>query len=269
MDYQTLIKKEGMRRGLSIRTIETYCKCFDLFIKYCRKDARKINKNDIKCFLDYLISRKSAGSTLNVYLNSIKFFYEQVLNKKLTLKIKFSKRPKQMPVFLTKEEVLKLIDNIENKKHKLMIRLIYSAGLRVSELVHLKAKDLEIDKNYGWVRKGKGNKDRMFIIAEAVKNDLTGLTKEKENEDYLFEGRNGHLTPRSIQEIIKKANKKAGIKKRIHPHTLRHSFATHLIEKGYGVSSVQSLLGHSSLDTTMVYVHMTAPKMINVKSPLD
>ena len=269
MDYQILIRKEGLRRGLSLRTIDTYCRCFDLFIKYCRKDAKKINKNDIKNFLDYLISKKSAGSTLNVYLNSIKFFYEQVLNKKLTLKIRFSKRPKTMPLFMTKEEVLKLIDNIENRKYKLIIRLIYSAGLRVSELVNLRARDLEIDKSYGWVRQGKGNKDRMFIIAEAVKQDLIDIVNEKENDDYLFEGRNGHLSTRSIQEIIKKAKRKAGIKKNIHPHTLRHSFATHLIENGYCVSSVQSLLGHSSLDTTMIYVHMTTPKMINVKSPLD
>ena len=214
------------------------------------------------------ISKKEYEDMIE-YMGRMKETIEVLSNEKTVKKLKDALEKIENGVFLTKEEVLKLIDNIENKKHKLMIRLIYSAGLRVSELVHLKAKDLEIDKNYGWVRKGKGNKDRMFIIAEAVKNDLTGLTKEKENEDYLFEGRNGHLTPRSIQEIIKKANKKAGIKKRIHPHTLRHSFATHLIEKGYGVSSVQSLLGHSSLDTTMVYVHMTAPKMINVKSPLD
>jgi len=143
--------------------------------------------------------------------------------------------------------------------------------LRVSELVNLKVRDLDLNLNHGWVRHGKGNKDRLFIIANSLKERLLSHIKEK-NLDYnswLFNTYNGHISVRSIQEIVKKAAKKAKIYKKVHPHTLRHSYATHLIENGYDIASVQSLLGHNSAETTMVYVHLASPKLINVKSPLD
>ncbi len=186
--------------------------------------------------------------------------------------IRYSKTPKTVPTVLSKEEVMRLIEAIKNPKHRLMAKLIYSAGLRVSELVHLKAKDLELDKNLGWVRNGKGNKDRLFIIAKSIKHELLDYIK-KENLSYdswIFKGqKQGHLTVKAVQSIIKEAAKKAGIPKNVHPHTLRHSFATHLIENGYDVTSIQSLLGHNSSETTMVYIHAASPKMIAVQSPLD
>ena len=123
----------------------------------------------------------------------------------------------------------------------------------------------------GWVRKGKGNKDRPFIIADRLRKRIQDyIKKEKLNHnDFLFNGRKGRMHPRTIQEIIKQTAKKAKLRKNIHPHTLRHSFATHLIEDGYNVSDVQPLLGHSSMQTTMIYVHLAAPKLLSVKSPFD
>lgn len=152
-----------------------------------------------------------------------------------------------------------------------MIKLLYSAGLRVSELINLRVRDLEFDRNYGWVRHGKGNKDRRFIIALSLKEELLGYIEQEclGQDSWLFMSYNGHMSARSVQEIIKRAAKIAGIHKRVHPHTLRHSYATHLIENGYDVVSVQSLLGHNSAETTMVYVHMASPNLINVRSPLD
>ena len=152
------------------------------------------------------------------------------------------------------------------------MNVTYSAGLRVSELVNLRAENFEFSNNYGWVRKGKGNKDRLFIIADDLKKELElHISREcKSNHSWLFEGwKRMHISVRSAQEILKKAAKKSGINKNVHTHTLRHSFATHLLENGYDVASVQFLLGHSSTDTTMQYVHMASPRMINVKSPLD
>ena len=153
-----------------------------------------------------------------------------------------------------------------------MIRLMYAAGLRVSELLNLKINDLEISKSYGYVRKGKGDKDRIFIIADALKDDLTKLIGSKKlNElEYLFT--NNKKTKYNISTprmIIKKATGEAGINKKISCHTLRHSFATHLIENGYSIAEVQALLGHKSPETTFVYVHTASPNMIKVKSPLD
>ena len=272
MHIPELIKKEGLRRGLSPRTIKTYNHCVERFFRKCRKKVNEITKQDVKDFLDKLIEKGAAGNTINVYLNALKFLYREVLNRKLLVNIRYSKVPKALPTVLTKEETRALIGTIENPKHSLMVKLIYSAGLRVSELVHLKAKDLELDKNYGWVRRGKGNKDRLFIIAKNLKNELIGYIYDNNlgQESWLFSGqKQGCISAMTVQKIIKKAVKKAAIKKNVHPHTLRHSFATHLIENNYDVSSVQSLLGHNSPETTMVYIHTASSKMIAVQSPLD
>ena len=131
------------------------------------------------------------------------------------------------------------------------------------------AGDFEFTKNYGWVRRGKGNKDRLFILTQSLRDELYALVCSAQC-DWIFMGQNkSHISSMTIYRIIKMAARRAGIKKNVHPHTLRHSFATHLIENGYDVASVQSLLGHSSAETTMRYVHMASPKMINVQSPLD
>lgn len=183
----------------------------------------------------------------------------------------FSKVPKKLPIFLAKDEVVRLFEAIKNKKHSLMIRLMYSAGLRVSELVNLKIMDFEFDRDYGWVRNGKGGKDRLFLIAKKLKSEILDCIKNENlsNESFLFSGLNGSISTKSVYLIVKRAAKIARINKKIHPHTLRHSFATHLIEDNYPVSTVQSLLGHNSIETTMVYIHMTKPKLIDVESLYD
>lgn len=271
MDVVGLIKKEGFRRGFSIKTITTYSFCVEQFLKKCHKEPKRITKKDIKDYIDKLIEKGACGNTINVHLNSLKFLLQEVLCKRVLLRIKYSKTPKEMPTVLTKKETLDLINSIDNPKHKLMVELMYSAGLRLSELVNLRVRDFEFSKNYGWVRKGKCSKDRLFIIAEGLKDKLKQHIKDNclSYTSYVFKGNKCPISQRSVQEIVKKAAKKAGIQKNVHPHTLRHSFATHLIEDGYDVTSVQSLLGHGSAETTMTYVHMASPKMINIRSPYD
>lgn len=263
-----------LRRKYSPRTIKTYLVYIKEFLKFCHKEPRRFTKKDVKEYLDYLVEKKKSGSLININLNALGFVIKNILNKNFMFKIKYSKTPKRIPIVLTQEEVVKLINSIQNKKHKLMIKLLYSAGLRVSELVNLRVEDLEFDNDYGWVRHGKGNKDRMIIIANCLKEELLNYIRDNNLEinSYLFNRYNNcniHLSTRTIQEIIKNAAKKAKINKKVHPHSLRHSYATHLIENGYDVSSVQSLLGHNSAQTTMVYLHIAKMKMINVKSPLD
>jgi len=271
MDIPELIRKEGLRRGLSHKTIRTYRYCVRKFFNWCRKEPNEIKKADIKLYLDLMIEKGACGSTINVNLNALKFFYDNVLHKRLMINIRYSKTPKALPTVLTKEEVAMLINSISNPKHKLMAKLLYSAGLRVSELVHLKPEHLEIENGYGWVRHGKGNKDRMFVIAESLKKELTSfISKECASPDsYIFRGFNGHITTASVRSLVKNATKNAKITKHAHPHTLRHSFSTHLIENGSSVAEVQSLLGHSSAETTMIYLHIASPKMIGTKSPID
>ncbi|MDP7140941.1 MAG: tyrosine-type recombinase/integrase [Candidatus Woesearchaeota archaeon] len=271
MDIPELIRKTALRRGLSPRTIKTYRECVKRFFRACDKNPKNVNKKDIQDFLDRLIEKDAPGNTINVYLNALKFFYNEILNKRLMIRIRFSKTPRKIAEFMTREETIRLIEAIENPAHQLMVKLMYSAGLRVSELVNLKPKNFEFDNNYGWVRNGKGSKDRLFIIAKFLKQELTEhIEKECSYPDsWLFKGRKGHISVRSIQKIVEKANKKAHINKNIHPHTLRHTFATHLISNKYDITSVQSLLGHSRIETTFDYVHIASPRMIYVSSPFD
>ena len=270
MDIIELMKRELIRRKYSYRTIKSYVFCFNQFLKKCHKEPRKMNKSDVTDYLDS-IAYKSSASTLNLHLQSIKFALEQILNKRFFVKMPFSKVPKKLPIFLTKDEVVRLFEVIKNRKHSLMIRLMYSAGLRVSELVNLKIMDFEFERDYGWVRNGKGGKDRLFLIAKKLKSEILDFIKNENlsNESFLFSGLNGSISTKSVYLIVKRATKIAKINKKIHPHTLRHSFATHLIEDSYPVSTVQSLLGHNSIETTMVYIHMTKPKLIDVESPYD
>ena len=144
--------------------------------------------------------------------------------------------------------------------------------MRVSEFVNLKVKDLELDKNYGFVRQGKGRKDRIFIIPSTIREKLMGEIENKQPEDCVFlSNRNEKYSVATIQAILEKSAKISGLwgTKRVHPHTLRHSFATHLIQNGASLNEVQAMLGHKSPETSMIYVHMASPNMINIKSPLD
>jgi len=262
MDIIEAMRKEMERRKLSKRTIETYLIYVGKFLDWCNKEPKKISKKDCRLFLERYID--NPGNTINVVLNSLRFMMEEVLRKRMKLNIQYSKRPKRLPICLTKDEIKRLIFYIENKKQRLAIRLLYGAGLRVSELVKLKKKHLDLKTFIGWVRRGKGNKDRMFIIPKSLRDEL-----ELIETDYIFIGLKGkHYSTRSIQEIIKRASKKAGLKG-VHPHTLRHSFATHLLEDGYDLATVQTLLGHNDPRTTMIYSHMVKPKLLDVRSPLD
>lgn len=264
------LKLETQRRGLSPRTIETYAQCLNQFLRVKRnQELKKITKEEVKEYLDRFLD---CPNTLNVHLNALKFFFEEVLHKKLTFNVRFSKTPKRLPEFLTKEETINFLNAISNPKHRLMIELMYGTGMRVSELVNLRVKDFDFQGNYGWVRQGKGRKDRLFILPLKLKERIQELIAcQKLNpESWIFPGQNqNHYSVSSIQAIVKTAKKKAGMEKNIHPHTLRHSFATHVIQNGYALMELQPLLGHSKLETTMVYLHTASPNLLNVRSPLD
>jgi len=272
MDVAGLITKEGWRLGRSPRTIKTYIYVVEKFLRTYHKEPHQVTKRDIENHLLRLQERNSSGNTMNVHLNALKFFYERVLKKKLTVNIEFAKVRKSLPTVLSKEETSALFSAISNPKQQLMVKLLYASGMRVSELASLRVRDLEFNNNYGWVRNGKGGKDRLFIIAKKLKNEILARISQNKlhSADWLFPGYNSnHISPSSIRTIIKTASLKAGISKNVHPHTLRHSFATHLIENGYAVTEVQPLLGHGSINTTMIYLHIASPQLLKVESPLD
>ena len=262
------MKREMFRRGLSHRTVCTYVQCVKQFMRFYKKDMKKVTKKDVREYLDKIIDKKRSGSTLNVHLNALKFLLQEVLGKRVMLKFRYSKTPKTLPVFLTREEMSRLIDSVKNPTHRLIIELLYSAGLRVSEVVNLRPEDLEFERSIGWVRKGKGSKDRPFIIAQCLKDRLKDHIDNTQGP-FIFPGRLNHLSVRSVQEIVKTATKKARINKKIHPHSLRHSFATHLVENGNDIVTVQPLMGHSQAETTLTYIHMARPRLIKIQSPYD
>lgn len=262
------MKREMLRRKLSPRTVKTYLQYVRKFLLENKdKEPKQFSKKDIREFLYNLENKEVSGSTLNVAHNALRFMMIDVLHKACYLKIRYAKTPVRTPEYLTKEEVSKLLGVITNFKHKLLVSLMYGAGLRVGEVTRLKTKDFSFEENIGWVRGGKGNKDRPFIIPQTIKDDLQKRCSEEQN--WLFPGRKGSLTVKSVQNIVEKAGIKAKIKKKVHPHTLRHSFTTHLLESGIDVTSVQSLLGHVRPETTLGYSHAVRPKMIAIKSPLD
>lgn len=267
VDVSGALVRELRRRKYSEKTIETYLRCVQSFLRWVGKPINRISKADIQRYLESLSAL--AGSTINVHHMAIRFLFEEVLRKRIWVDIRYSKIPKRLPRVLSQEEVSLLFSHVKNQKHLLMLQLMYGAGLRVSELIGLRKKDFFLDKGYGFVRGGKGNKDRLFVVP-AVLNGTLGeiLNGLREDNTSVFSGRDGEYSSRTIQQIVKAAAKEAGLKG-VHPHTLRHSFATHLIERGEDLLSVQALLGHASPETTMTYVHLAGPRMLNVQSPLD
>ena len=221
-------------------------------------------------FLKFKIDKNISSSTLSLIINALKFYYRQILGRNLLFNIKHPKKDKKLPVVLSKKEVREILGTIDNAKHKLCLALMYSAGLRISEIVKLKVKDLDFDNQILWVRGGKGNKDRQTLLPKILMNVLKRYTQNSSLNAYVFESnRGGILTQRSIQKIFHNSLKKSEINKNATCHSLRHSFATHLLEAGTDIRYIQELLGHKRLETTQIYTKVATNKLKDINSPLD
>ncbi len=252
-------------RGFSARTVKAYLYYNQRFLEFVKKQPEQITQEDLKYFLADQLD-KSKASSIALIKSALKFYYDEILKKNIVT-FKTPKIEKKLPVVLNKEEVKSLIQAAPSYKSRLIIKTLYSSGLRISECLGLKINDLELEQRIGWVRKGKGGKDRMFILSENLIRDLNKYLQNHQGE-YLF-SENKPLTPRNIQKIIHNSAKLAGIKKKVTPHTLRHSFATHLLEAGVDVRKIQELLGHSDLSTTQIYTKVSSTELKKIKSPLD
>lgn len=251
-------------------TMRNYVNANKELLRFTKKLPNEILEDDIKIYVAENLS-KSSSSSIIVFLSALRYAYTAILKKDITLGIKRPKKEKKLPVVLTKEEVKKIFDSLKNKKSLLMVSLIYACGFRVSELINLKLNDLNFDEKIGYVHQGKGRKDRIFNIPDFLMNDLKDYySKQKEkNEEFLFSGKNGKLTSRNLQKIVSYSAKKAGINKEVHCHTLRHSFATHLLENSVDIRKIQELLGHADLSTTQIYTHISTEELKKIKSPID
>lgn len=260
------LETELKLRGFSPLTVRNYTFFAKKFLNYTGKDAAELTEEDARVYLSNLFESKSKN-TIMLAAASIKFFFREILKKEVG-NVKIPKKERQLPEVLTKDEVRSLLNNAETKKSKLILSLLYSSGLRVSEIVNLKFDDINFTENVGRVKKGKGSKDRMFTLSHGLSDDLQAYIKKKKDYQYLF-SKDKPLTTRNIQKIVKNLRLKANINKKVTPHTLRHSFATHLLESGVDIRKIQVLLGHSSLNTTQIYAHVSTEELKKIQNPLD
>lgn len=265
-----LLKLELKRYANS--TVKTYVTFFELFINYHRdKELNTLDENDIRVFLQHLIQKKHSNSYVNQAINSIKFYYEVVLGMPNRFyEIERPRKESKLPKVISKTEVTSIIANTNNIKHRCIVQLLYSSGLRRSELLNLKIKDIESARMLVRVEGSKGNKDRLTLLSKTALKDLRLYFKEYRPKEYLFEGRNGkRYSGESVLSIVKTAAARAGIGVKVTPHVLRHSFATHLLESGTDLRQIQVLLGHGSSKTTEIYTHVATNTFESIKNPLD
>mgnify|MGYP005632099489 CR=1 FL=1 len=244
-------------KGYSSETIKQYCYDIKLFLRHTGKKPWEIEKGDIMSFLVHLKKEHNyRNTTLYRKLACLKTFYSFLVDngyvsENVIDKIDRPKLPKRLPTALTKEEVEKLLKAAENERDKIIVRALYSTGVRVSELCNLKWDDINLDSGEVRVR-GKGNKERIVLMDAETLNLLKEYKEKHPSKEKVFP-----ISPRTVQRIVKKVAEKAGIRKKCTPHALRHSLATHLLEKGVDIRIIQELLGHSSLSTTQIYTHVS------------
>ncbi|MBN2858498.1 MAG: tyrosine-type recombinase/integrase [Candidatus Delongbacteria bacterium] len=267
-EYNRLLKL----KNYSLNTINSYNHCFEKFLDHFKgKDIDSLTKDQVTEYLYHESEKGMSYGYQNQIINAIKFYYEKVLGRKKEFyNIPRAKRPQKLPVVFSEEEIIHLLNQVKTLKHKSILFLIYSAGLRISEAVNMKIGDIDSTRNVVVIRGGKGKKDRTSLLSQKLLNMLREYYKIYKPKEYLFEGETGaQYNVKSIQNVFNKALTASGIKKNATVHSLRHSFATHLLERGTDLRYIQELLGHNSSKTTEIYTHITKKGMDKVVSPLD
>jgi len=263
------LARELRIRNYSQKTAGSYIYYNEELLRFCQKDPREVNAEDIKNYLDFLAQDRSA-STVSVAYNALLFYYKNIWHRQFFVNLPHPRKAKHLPVVLSKEEVQRMLNLTANPKHKCILSMLYGTGARVSELTHIKMRDIDLDRMLLRIYQGKGKKDRQTLIPKLLFETLKNQSRLKQADDYLFtNGRGDHLTEATIQKIVAQAALRAGVRKTVSPHTMRHSFATHLLENGTDIRYIQELLGHAKLQTTQIYTHVATSSFNNIKSPLD
>jgi len=252
-------------RNFSRETIKSYIAIVRDFLE---KSSNNPSNVEVREYILNAVNKKQSTSYIKQKYSALKILF-LVLGKEVEFKIPIYKKESKIPEVLNKKEVLKIINSIQNPKHQLMIKLIYSGGLRVSELINLKPQDIDIERKIICVRQGKGAKDRITLFPESIKNEILKYLLNENPQKYLFESnRKGKYSKKSLEKILGKSSQLA-LGRKVRPHVLRHSFATHLLESGTDIRYIQKLLGHKNLRTTQIYTHVANSDISNIKSPLD
>lgn len=271
--FEKKMLQEMQLRNYSTRSIKTYLSRIQLISNYFNAPLDELTTEQIKSYLLYLINdQRLSKSTLNQTISALKILFENVFNKQWqNLNIPRPRSEKFLPVVLSIEEVKELIDCTRNLKHKAAFALTYSSGLRLNEVCNLKPADIDSQRKQVRIYRGKGHKTRYSILSDSALLLLRQYWMSYKPKNYLFEGKQSrsHISANALQIAFKKNVKRTGIKKKICFHTLRHSFATHLLEQGTNLRIIQHLLGHQSVKTTQIYTHLVNFDIEQVKSPLD
>ena len=256
---------------MAIRSVNEYMKATEkILISQASKEQLH------KYFMHLTEERKVSVSTVRIAWFAIEYYRSEVVCEPVTLDFAYGLRKKEhLPTIFSKWEIAKILNATNNLKHKLVLSLLYSAGLRLNEVIHLKVKDIDLQRKTIFVREGKGGKDRISVLSEKLISDLSVFMDNRLDKDILFpsnqksdSGKEKPLSARTVQKILSNALVKSGIRKHGTPHDLRHSFATHLLETGTDIHFIQKLLGHQNLSTTTIYTRLANPKIAGVKSPL-
>ncbi|MEX2465848.1 MAG: tyrosine-type recombinase/integrase, partial [Gemmatimonadota bacterium] len=263
-------------RGYSARTCKVYLGQLRRFLQWCGDGQPEIPDDPAAAGQAYIVElvrrRRISKSYQNQLVSALRFMCESVLGMPaLALRIPRPRKERRLPAVLSPEEVARMLARTRNPKHRALLMLVYSAGLRVGEVVRLRTADLDVDRGLVRVRQGKGSKDRYTLLARRAVEAVQLYRDAYPTEPWLFPGMDPaeHLTTRSVQRIVKQAAEAAGIAKDVTTHTLRHSFATHLLEGGTNLRVIQELLGHESARTTQIYTHVAQSTLAGVRSPLD
>ena len=275
MDYN-LVEKFADRLKMqryAENSISSYKTQLVYFLKISEKyKPEEITDVQLEKFMLWLVKEKNIGQSYQKsMLATLKKFYKEVYNRQINLQHLYPKRKeKKLPKFLSQKEVKKILEATENLKHKTILTTIYSCGLRLSEVLELKLSDIKSDDDCIVVRQAKGNKDRIVMLSPKLLELLREYYKKYKPKNFVFEGQNNEqYSPRSVQQILKNALKKSGVSAEATVHTLRHSYATHLLENGTDIRIIKELLGHNNIKTTEIYTHITDVQKKRLRSPLD
>jgi len=271
---QDQMKTDLLLKRYSPHTTRAYLRCIRDFAKHFMRSPAEMGETEVRQFLLHLTQERKISSGLQTtYVSALKFLYRITLRQPGVVEhLPYPKRPKTFPVVLTMQEVLTLFAAIQSPKYKAILATAYGAGLRISEVCALKPMDIDSQRMLIHVRLGKGSKDRYVLLGETVLALLRDYYKNARRKGvYLFPGYKPQspLCPAAVRKVMKKAVRKAGLSKKTTFHTLRHSFATHLLESGYDIRVIQALLGHASIQTTQRYTHVTDRLLSLARSPLD
>lgn len=272
-DPKELMQQNMVLRGFAPETQKIYLRQIHFFESFYKQLAEDLDSTAVREYLNHLISVKNISrSRVNIAYSALKFFFNSTLHRDWVMKeIPRAKKSRLLPVALSRQEIQHLFSVIPNLKHRTIFMTIYGAGLRISEAIHLKPEDIDSKNMQIRVRQGKGNADRYTLLSQKNLSILRDYWRAYRPSLWLFEGNipDKPIDPHSVQKIFQKARKKAGILKHATVHSLRHSFATHLLEDGVNIRIIQQLLGHSNINTTCRYLHLVNPKALHISSPLD